>query len=270
MSYANLLSRVTDHYLKSNHFNGMPIDSLRSRKLTKAQVADGSQLISLILKRPRQPTKAVINAIRALVESGHLTVVFGDVHPNPHIRALPDEDKNITLTKLSGPNVGSACLYPTSDHLKTVVNLDDYAGRPYALELALGCPQLEHRAFDMHALEPYRNDPRFSYHTNDISGHISVKSDSTGLRDSEEVYIRFGFCYDDDSNRFVAVFVWDLFKISDEAQQLWRMREVNCRTVLHPDYFRSAIMGEFGQLYTLLSRESEIGLRHSIGKSQLQ
>ena len=251
MSNPDLLERITAQYLKSGHFNGLPIYALAQQEADEKQGTDVPQLIAQMLEPPKQPTEEAVNAVRGLVEGGQATVVFGDVHPNPHIRAFPDEPKNKTLAKLSGPNIGYACLYPTAQHLKTVINPGDYVGRPYALELALGGAQLEHRAFDMHVLEPYRNDPRFSYQTNDISGQICVKSEGSGLKESEEVYLRFGFCYDDDDNCYVAVFRWDLFKLSPEAQQMWRMREVNETTNLHPDYFRNAIMGEFAQHYSM-------------------
>ena len=251
MSYPDLLERITAHYLESRHFNGLPVYALAHQDANEEQGADLPQLIVQMLEPPEKPTEEAISAVRSLVESGHATVVFGDAHPNPNIRAFPDEPKNETLAKLSNPNIGHACLYPTSQYLKTVINPGEYVGRPYALELALGGAQLEHRAFDMHALEPYRNDPRFSYQTNDISGQISVKSENSGLKESDEVYLRFGFCYDHDGNRYVAVFRWDLFKLSPEAQQMWRMREVNEITYLHPDYFRNAIMGEFSQHYSM-------------------
>lgn len=225
--------------------------SLAQREADETQETKVSQLIMRMMKPPEQPSKEVIGAVRELVESGKVTLVFGDVHPNPHIRAFSDELKHETLTRLSGPDISYACLYPTAQHLRGIINPSDYVGRPYALELALGGAQLEHRAFHMHVLEPYRNDPRFSYQTNDISGQISVKSVGSGLKESEEVYLRFGFCYDDDDNRYVAAFRWDLFKLSPEAQQMWRIREVNEITYLHPDYFRNAIMGDFARHYSM-------------------
>jgi hypothetical protein len=251
LNNTELLERVTDQYLKSADFNGLPLHALAQQDSGEEPGNKVSQRIVRMLEPPTLPNEEVIRAVRELVEGGQITVVFGDVHPNPHIRAFADEPKANVLEKLSRLDVGYACLYPTAQHLKTVINPNEYIGRPYALELATGGAQLEHRAFDMHVLEPYRNDPRFSYQTNDISGQIDVKFDSSGLKESEEVYLRFGFCYDDDDNRYVAVFRWDLFKFPAEVQQMWRMREVSAATYLHPDYFRNAIMGEFAQHYSM-------------------
>lgn len=251
LSCPDLLERITAHYLESAHFNGLPLQTLSLQEATGEQETDLSQRIMPMREPPKQPSEEIVRAVRELVESGHVTVVFGDVHPNPHIRAFSDERKATTLAKLLGKDIGHACLYPTAEHLKTVINPIEYGDRPYALELALGGAQLEHRAFDMHVLEPYRNDPRFSYQTNDISGQINVKSGDLGLKESEEVYLRFGFCYDDDENRYVAVFRWDLFKLSSDVQRMWKMREANKITRLHPDYFRNAIMGDFAQHYSM-------------------
>lgn len=242
-----LLARVTAQYLASRDFNGLSVHAL----VDTAPPTDLQEMILQMTAEPAVPSDQTVSLIRGLVEEGLLTVVFGDVHPNPHIRAFPDEPMDVTLAKLSAPNLKHACLYPTAQHLQTVVNPPDYAGRPYALELARGAATLSHRAFDLHVLEPYRNDPRFEYRTNDISGRIFVKSEDSGLSENEEVFLRFGFAYDDADNRYVAVFPWDLFKLSPETQQLWRMREIKRETSLHPDYFRSAIMGDFAQHYSM-------------------
>jgi hypothetical protein len=244
---ADLLERVTEQYLGSRDFNGLPVYAL----VESEPPADLQELILQMSEEPESPADETVDLIKGLVEDGLLTVIFGDVHPNPHIRAFPDEPKDVVLAKLSGANLRYACLYPTARHLQTVVDPADYAGRPYALELALGGATLRHRAFDLHALEPYRNDPRFEYRTNDISGQIFVKSEDSGLKESEEVYLRFGFAYDDADNRYVAVFPWDLFKLSPDAQNLWRIREVSRDTWLHPDYFRNAIIGDFAQHYSM-------------------
>jgi hypothetical protein len=251
LTATDLLRLITAHYLDSAHFNGLPVHALADRDEVDELMSDASLFIARMLEPPKEPSEETVSAIRELVENGQATVVFGDAHPNPHIRALPDEPKGDTLAKLSGPNIGYACLYPTAQHLATVIEPKAYVGRPYALELALGGAQLEHRAFDLHVLEPYRNDPRFSYETNDISGQINVKSVDSGLKESEEVYLRFGFCYDNKDNRYVAVFRWDLFKLTPEVQATWRIREVHKETYLHPDYFRTAIMGDFCQHYSM-------------------
>ena len=133
--------------------------------------------------------------------------------------------------------IGYACAYPTRVHLKGVVDSSNYAGRPYALEIALGEPSLAIRTFDLSILEIYRNDPRYDYTTNDISGRISARSSSLGER--EQIYLQtFGFAYDEDLNRAVAVPIHYLTDLTPEHQQMWKTKELGDGYFLHPDYDR--------------------------------
>jgi len=218
MTKEELLSKIAGRYFSSRDFNGLPLRGIgRDRDLLIELVRDGS-----------------------------VSVVFGDIHPNPHIRALADEPIESQLEKLQTDSLVYACAYPTPEHLRSVVDPSQYVGRPYGLELALGSPQLEHRAFDLHVLEHYRNDPRYSYDCDDIWGSISGASGEDGLRVSDSAFMRFGFAYGgNDSGRYVAAFVWDLFKLSPEQQQHWRNREVSKKTFLHPDYYRSQVLGDW-------------------------
>jgi hypothetical protein len=222
MTKNELLNTITEFYLKSRDFNGYPL-----RQLKEAE--DGE----------------VVDHLRSLVRDGLVSIIFGDRHPNPHIRAIEDETPAAVLVKIATKGLGAACAYPTTKHLQMVVNAADYDGRPYALGLALGGAQLSHRAFDLHVLETYRNDPRFYYDTDDIFGQIYLEDGAVGVKKQEDVYLRFGFSYDDDDNKYVAVFLWDLFKLTPEAQQQWKMRETDTPTNLHPDYFRTQIIGDF-------------------------
>ncbi|HEY2871406.1 MAG TPA: hypothetical protein VGJ56_05790 [Reyranella sp.] len=97
-------------------------------------------------------------------------------------------------------------------------------------ELALGAPQLVHRAFDLSVLEPYRNDPQYDYHSDDIFGSLSVR-DGPLLSAPHQVFLdHFGFAYDEESNKYAAAFLWDLHRFSPEHQQLWKMPEVKVDT----------------------------------------
>ena len=46
-----------------------------------------------------------------------------------------------------------ACAYPTKDHLRKVVNINEFRDRPFTLKIALGEPQLNYAAFDLSVLE---------------------------------------------------------------------------------------------------------------------
>jgi len=185
----------------------------------------------------------VVKAVALLIQEGLVAAVFGDRHPNPHIRALPEHHSPVKQIELLQTG-GDPCLYSLPKHLETVVDRQQYQGRPYTLAIALGEPQLVHRAFDLSVLEVYRNDPRYSYSADGIHGSISIR-DEADVAAPHQVFLRFGFAFDEPLNKYVAVFFWDLHELSPEHQQLWKMREVEVETHLHPDYFRTAIIGDF-------------------------
>ena len=74
------------------------------------------------------------------------------------------------LKKLSTNDLDQVCAYPSSQQLKKIVNTTAYSDRPFTLRLALGEPQLCYESFDLSILEFYRNDPRYYYQHDDISG----------------------------------------------------------------------------------------------------
>ncbi len=122
--------------------------------------------------------------------------------------------------------------------------------RPFTRRLMLGEAQLEFHAFDLSILEFYRNDPRYDYETDDIHGQICIRDTYAGSDEMEErdrVFLQtFGFGYDDSLNRAVVVFTRYLHDLSPEHQQIWNAKRLKGRYKLHPDYYRSAILGEWG------------------------
>ncbi len=224
-----LLEEITRFYLESHDFNGISVSQLAARF--------------------RIDSDYLIPPLTALIRRKLISVIFGDIHPNPHIRAFHDEPEESQIAKLNTPKVNSACAYPLSKHLAKVVDRQPYEGRPYTLSIALGTPQLEFRAFGISVLEYYRNDPRYHHDNDDIQGSISVRSecDESGqMAEADQVLLQtFGFCYDPDLNRAVAVFVWYLSDLSPEHQQIWKAKELTGDYRLHPDYFRTSILAEW-------------------------
>ena len=152
----DFLNLVTNHYLSSRDFNGYPLSGESCDEETREILCQ-------------------------LIEEGKVDVVFSGVQTNPHIKLLPPEEREVQIQKVrSGEWAG--CVYPSPEHLKQVVNLAEYNGRPYILELALGAPQLSFRAFELSVLEVYRNDPRYSYRHDDIGGMISIDDQFYDLR----------------------------------------------------------------------------------------
>lgn len=229
----DVLDNITNFYLGSDDFNGLPVVSL-------VENFDAKELL---------------RALTELIEEDNVSVVFGNVHPNPHIRALPDMPKQGQIDKLrmsiEENGLDPACAYPLSNHLHDMVDRSQYENRPYMLAMALGTPQLDYKAFDLSVLEFYRNDPRYMYVNDDISGSISISDEyfeSGEVPESDEILLQtFGFCYDDALNRAVSVFVRYLADLSPEHQQIWKAKELQGDYKLHPDYYRNSILGDFGE-----------------------
>ena len=155
------------------------------------------------------------------------------------------------MKKLTQMNLlQQSCIYPSRNHLKGVVPDTLYKDSPYSRELALGAGQLDFRAFDVSVLEFYRNDPRYFYNNNDISGWISVHDEhyeSEKMAKSDKALLEsFGFCYSEDLDRAVAVYLRYLHDLSPEHQQIWKAKELTGNYELHPDYYRNSILGDWG------------------------
>jgi hypothetical protein len=222
-----LVDGVRSFYLASNDFNGIPGSELAAR-LSLSSDALAQHLSEAILD-----DDVSINC-------------WGNIH----IKRLPDPDPQTQISALQrGPRNGDFCVYPTTKTMQTVVDPQHYSGRPFTLRLALAEAQLSYLCFDLSILEIYRSDPRYYYQTDDVSGMICIKDEyctSEHIRDSDKVLLQtFGFCYNEDFNRAVAVFLRYLHDLSPEHQHIWHSRLLESKYELHPDYFRSAILGEF-------------------------
>ncbi len=216
-----ILDATIQTYLGSGDFNGMGVAQL---------VSNGD-----------------VSLVRELIAEGQLDLVRGDGHPNPHIKALPpdpipDQLKIIDEGGLAG------CLYPTPK-LLSERNAGEGEKAPYTRALKEGAPQLSHRAFDLRALEWYRNDPRFDFEVDDIHGRI-LQKDGTQIADRAVVqdgleFFEFGFAYDRDMNRAIAAFIRYLHDLPEELQIQMAVHELDGSYRLHPDFFRTQIIGDF-------------------------
>ena len=207
MTRKELLAKVVKQYLESGDFNGYRVTPDLDAKL-----------------------------IATLISDRDLELHCADRHPNPSIRAFPADAIGEQIGKIHHVD---GCLYPTPEFLKQHVTSD--GERPFTTMLAQGAAQLEFRAFDLSVLEFYRNDPRYYYSTDDIHGTISVRQEHSGLRDSDQVFLQtFGYCYDEDFNRAVAVFLRYLHDLTPEHQRIWQARLLDRKHHLHPDYYRTS------------------------------
>lgn len=224
------LKEITRRYLASGDFNGTSLHFLANEL--------------------EIPWENFLQDVSDLIQENKLRVIFSDTDVNPHIIRLGFEPVPLQLEKLPKADI-HACGYPTPEHLANVVNRQAYEGKPYTLSLALGEPQLSYKAFDLSVLEFYRNDPRYEYTTDDIHGQISLTNEyfeSSQIPESDRIFLdTFGFCYDADLNRAVAVYIRYISDLSPEHQQIWKAKELQGEYKLHPDYYRNTILGAWGE-----------------------
>lgn len=219
-----LLTKVREHYETSRDFNGLPIHALEKTY---------SNLNGTIIE---------------LIRSEEIELVRGDIHPIPHIKALPAEPICEQVRKIEEEGLGTGCLYPTPKHLKSFGTRRS-EDAPFTLELELGAPQLDFRVFDLRLLEWYRNDPRYSFYSNDIHGRIRYQQD-TQATDNQIIQdkldnFEFGFAYNEMLERAVAVCLRDLRKYPPEQQRYLASFQRSGAYDLHPDFFRTKIIGDF-------------------------
>jgi len=226
-----LLDKITEFYFSSGDFNGFPIFALRKEF--------GATL---------EQAKAVS---RQLLMTEKIDIVFGNIHPNPHIKAfshISNEHQLKFLHELEFTD--HICLYPSKKHLATLDLSNKFGDSPFDLELAQGSGQLDFRVFDLSVLEHYRNDPRYYYETDFINGSISVRDEffeSSSMPDHDQVLLKtFGFAYDEGLNRAVAVFLRYLADLTPEHQRVWSAKMLSGDYKLHPDYYRNSILGDWG------------------------
>lgn len=213
----SILERITERYLSSGDFNGLPLGAI-------------SDFVESDL----------LTEVATLLAEGKIDLLFGGLNTNPAIKSWPPEAPETQRQYLDELGLHSAWAYPSQTHLRDVVRQSDFEGQPYTLCLALGEPQLLHKAFDLAVLERFRNDPRYRVRHNDISGDLSVADDE--LPESEEIRLEtFGFGYDEDGNRAVVAFLRYLGGMTMKQQRVWATYELAGTFWLHPDYRNIAL-----------------------------
>lgn len=256
-----ILNKVTNFYLTSRDFNGISLEDLyQFSDLDEGKFKEN--IVELIRKKK----------IDLIYE--------GDI-PNPHIKSFPAPAIDKQISKLESLEIDShiksakegaktvtveehkimlfvvgigCCFYPTPEHLKTVVNWTQYSSKPFTLRLAMGEWQLRPYFFELGILAIYRNDPRYTYRTDDITGSISYVDEQL-LNSSDQIFIQhFGFGFDDERIRSVAILLTDLAKLTPEHQQIWSAKMLGnfYKYRLHPD-FRKSILGHFYERESIFS-----------------
>lgn len=192
------------------------------------------------------PEAEFLQAVRKLVSADALHLNFGQNFVNTAVRAWDLGSAAEQLKILDDATGQHFVVYPGPAHLKKAASRR-FKGQPFSRELAYGRGQLEPIFFDVSVLEFYRNDPRYHYRCNSVSGYISVRDkfySSDDMKESDKVLLQtFGFGFDDDMNRYVAAYLIYLSRLSPEHQTIWNAKRVSIPCKLHPDYYMSTIRG---------------------------
>lgn len=219
-----ILHEITRFYLKSPDFNG-----ISSKELSLRLGVGFDELFDFL---------------RDLISERKVGILHIPPFGNPSIIQIGFKSECEQIEHLTNPDTRTICLYPRPVHLQKIVNRAEYGGEPYKLALALGSPQLAFRSFDLSVLEYYRNDPRYMYENDDIRGRICYNSEQ--MAESDKTMLEsFGFSYDADLNRAVAVFLRYLVRLSPEHQQIWKAKELPGNYKLHTDYYTNMIKGDW-------------------------
>jgi hypothetical protein len=223
------LKAIEDFFLSSHDFNGLPFSDILS-------------IFENDLARCRMTLKKLVNEKK-------ISIVFGDIHPNPHIKAFDDEPIEQQNKKIELDKLFHACIYPAEGHLSHKIKIGDYGDEIYKFRMATGEPQLRMVAFDTSVLEHYRNDPRYVYHTDQFVGMISIRNeyyDKGVMKKSDEALIQsFGYCFNDELDRGVGVCLRYLADLSAEHQKVWKAKELTGSYEWHPVYYQTQICGRW-------------------------
>ncbi len=226
MQTPSLRQRIQDavlqNYLSSEAFNGTSLTALAY------QLEESESLVT--------------ESVRNLVSRGVLTAVFGDVHPNSAIKALPEEPRDVQVEKFDSRKRRYMSVYPTRRQLRKQVSESDFVGRPFTLRLARGEPQLKFLSFDPAVLEIYRNDPRYIYRAPIVVGSTTISDEyyrSREMPKHDQIVLKsFGLCFQPRTHRHaVAAFLYDLSGLSAEHQNWWQKAALRGSYKIHPGYW---------------------------------
>lgn len=259
--HRQIIKKVTEFYFKSGDFNGIALENLFNT------ISLDESVFKSIL------TELIIDRSIDLVYEGDI--------PNPHIKPFPANPVQVQLEKLKSFEIKwhiedaeknaekinidvkmvslfvrgiGCCVYPTPEHLRKTVDWKKYVSQPFTLRLAMGEWQLRPYFFELSILAIYRNDPRYRYQTDDITGSLYSNGDGSLNRSDDIMLAHFYFGFDQTGVRAVAVLLTDLQALSPQHQQIWRAKMLpdSFRFGLHPDA-RQSILGHFPNKVSIFS-----------------
>lgn len=220
-----LLKAVTDFFVSSHDFNGIPGHTLFSES--------GIDI------------KTVHSVLIELVEKQRVTIAFQSHQDNPHIKRFETLSVTDQLKKLSTETSNTYCIYPSTKMLLERPNLNEFDARPFSRRLALAEPQLCPVFFELGVLDSYYHDPRYRFDFNDHSGSIVINDlhyQSPQTLERDKVLLdTFGIAYNAKRQRVIVVYLRYLSNLSPEHQQIWQARILTESCKSNSDYARATL-----------------------------
>jgi len=222
---SKLLAEIVNHYLKSQDFNGIPLDwLLRNQKHER------------------------IDALKRLVRNG-LVEVISDAWDNPCIKRLRAREITKQIEVLKTKPAERAFVYPTKKHMQRVIHPRLFQDRPFTRLLALGNPQIEPMFFDLSVLDRYQSDPRYIFQFDGLDGRVSIAEGhykSRSMASSDKVILKsFGLGADAKGQRVAVVFLRYLSDLTPRHQQYWRSHQIARKCRVESNYLRRSLFGEW-------------------------
>lgn len=226
MNKTELLDFITDHFLNSGDFNGIPNYSMPSFNV--------NDLISLI------------NEQEVFIISEHDDI-------NIHINR---ENHFADIAKQADYVLSDVeyAIYPSCKHLSSVSIKEE---KPFTKMIALGAAQYSIVYFVVDALDVYVNNPQYTIWDFGYRGSIYISDDESFDEDNlHNEYIKdFGIAYpsegERDSDRAIGVFLRDLAKLNYEGQCKWRAFMIKNQSsfIINSGFAGNLLYGEWVDSY---------------------
>lgn len=204
-----ILDLITSYYLESDNYNGYELNNL-----------NGNLNLSW---------REFVNNVEELIIENKARLLFSDETLDCRIIRGGFGAKASQLQKLHEVGNFFASIYPSQEHLASVVDQSQFLERPYTLRLVLGDAQADFRGFDPKILDFYKNDNRFEILSVEGVGLINVENE---FRTSKELYgagrilSDFRPAFDENNMQVPAVYLRFLGEMGPEHQQLWKEYEL--------------------------------------------
>lgn len=225
------------------------LDTITADYVESANADSFNGLVAAALLHIESDEAQLRSHLRQLVSEARISCVFSRLDPNMHIKRFPELPTERQLALLESEALDHFSVYPASDEIEIRVDISAWNDRPFTKALVLGEAQLAFRAFDMAALERYRNDPRYLVQFSDYMGRMSIRDDSFGdekFPERDKVSLQtFGLGFRDELVPHLVVYLRYLSGLSPEHQQYWKSYEVPDGVRMCEQYYQSSVLGEF-------------------------